>query len=184
MNTATINNSISQATTQPNVGKQLLVLYGELNQQIIISAIRLTEQKLIFENVPANVITKTKIVCIEMLQNILKHQKKVEAHLPNFIVRLTNDSISIVACNVISEKSKMYISTQLDAYAKEDNFRAVYLKAFEGAAITDDGNAGLGLIDIVYRAKQNFTYTMEQLSPDSFSFNLDVTIPQSIISAN
>ncbi len=184
MNTATINNSISLATTQPHVGKQLLVLYGELNQQIIVSAIRLTEQKLMLENIHTNVITKTKIVCPEMLPNILKHQKKVDAHLPNFIVRLTNDNISIVARNVISKECKTYICTQLDAYAKEENFRAVYLKAFESAAITNEGNAGLGLIDIVYRAKQNFTYTMEQLSPDAFSFNLDVTIPQSIILAN
>ncbi len=181
-----ISELINTITTHEEVGKHLLVLYGQINQDVIISAVKLTERKLILEKVPHNVITKTKMVCTEILQNILKHQTKHESLQPNFVVRLTDSGLSITSCNIISEESKNFISEKLEKYSKieKEDFREYYIEAFRSSTISNTGNAGLGLLDIVYRSKQNVKYKMENLSNNLFSFNLNVTIPQPLLLAN
>ncbi len=187
MENSKINELLGDITANENVGKQLLMLYGQINQEVIISTIKLTERKLILEKVPGNLITKTKIICTEMLQNILKHQTKHATHLPNFIIRLTDEGLSIVSTNVVTEADKNHISSQLDIFSRinKEDFRDFYMESFKGASITTSGNAGLGLLDIVYRSKQSVRYKMEQISSDLFSFHLDVTISHPIVlSAN
>lgn len=178
--TENINSILNNITQQEIVGKHLLVLYGQINQEVIISAVKLTERKLILEKVPQQIITKAKIVCTEMLQNILKHQIIHDTLLPNFIVRLTNDGLMIMSYNVISENSKEFISHKLDSYSliKKENFREFYIEKFRDSTISTTGNAGLGLLDIAYRSKQNIKYKMEKITENLFSFHLEVIISQ------
>jgi len=181
-----INDLLENVTSNEDVGRQLLMLYGQINQEVIVSAIKLTERKLVLENVPINIVTKAKIVCTEMLQNILKHQTKHDTFLPNFIIRLTHDGLSIATTNIITEEDKNHITKQLDVFSKisKEDFRNFYVEAFREASITNNGNAGLGLLDIVYRSKQSVKYKMEKISVGLFSFNLDVTISQPVLSVN
>lgn len=180
---SSINDLLTDVTTKENVGKQLLMLYGQLNQDVIVSAIKLTERKLLLEAVPVNMITKAKIVSTEMLQNVLKHQTKHDTYLPNFILRLTNDGLSIVSNNVVTEADKTQILSQIDSFSKvsHDEFRAFYVESFRDASISDSGNAGLGLLDIFYRSKKEVKYKMEKISTGLFSFQLDVTISKTLL---
>ena len=181
-----INDLLENVTTKEDVGRQLLMLYGQINQEVIVSTIKLAEKKLVLENVPISLVTKAKIVCTEMLQNILQHQTKHDTFLPNFIIRLTQDGLSIATTNIITEEDKSHITKQLDVFSKisKEEFRNFYVEAFRDASMTDSGNAGLGLLDIVYRSKQCVKYKMEKIAAGLFSFNLDVTISQPAISIN
>lgn len=184
-NKENINDLLSDVTNKEDVGKQLLMLYGRLNQDVIVSTIKLMERKLLLESVPVNIITKAKIVSTEMLQNVLKHETVHETHLPNFILRLTKNGLSIVSNNIITEEDKNFITSRIENFSKIDNedFRAFYIESFKNASISSNGNAGLGLLDIFYRSKKKVRYKIESISAGLFSYNLDVTISQSLIPA-
>lgn len=178
----TIDELFNSVGLKEKLGKQLFVLYGQINQEVIVSTIKLTERKLVLEKVPINIITKTKIVCIEMLQNVLKHQSYYDGISPNFIIRLSDNGLSIISSNIVTAEEKNTIITRLDSFSKikTDDFRSYYINSFKDATLSNEGDAGLGLLDIVYRSKQNFNYKMEPISEGLFAFSLNVVIPQTL----
>lgn len=177
-NNAGVNDLLSDITVKEDLGKQLLMMHGQLNQDVIISAIKLTERKLLLESVPATLITKAKIISTEMLQNILKHQVKHDSVLPHFIMRLTGNGLSLVSNNVVSAADKEYITDQMEKFSnvRDEELRAFYIEAFRDASISATGNAGLGLLDIFYRSKKKVSYRMEALSSGLYTFRMDVTV--------
>lgn len=158
----------------------LMVIYGQFNIEIIVSAISLIERKLIFDKFPTNIITKTKMICTEMLQNITKHQEPHETVLPYFIIGTNGKALSILSGNVVTEKAKGLIESKLEEYISIDNgvLRGYYVGAYKNSVVSENGGAGLGLLEIVYRANQNVKYSMDSISNGCFSYNLEVTINQ------
>lgn len=156
----------------------LLVIYGQFNQDIIVSAVKLIEKKLILEKFPANVITKTKIICTEMLQNITKHKQENTDVLPYFVVGTNDKTLNILSGNIITEASKTIIETKLNEYIKinKNSFRSYYVEAFKNSVLSSKGNAGLGLLEIVYRSNQNVKFKMQDAAKGYFSFDLDVIV--------
>jgi len=58
----------------------------------------------------------------------------------------------------------------------KDLIKDNYIDALKNNIISSEGNAGIGLLDIVYRSNNNVTYNIEDLPQDLFSFNLNVSI--------
>ncbi len=156
----------------------LLVIYGEFNQDILVSAVKLIEKKLVLEKFPANIITKTKIICTEMLQNITKHKQENTGLLPYFIVGTNEKALNILSGNIITEASKTIIETKLNEYItiNKSTFRSYYVEAFKNSVLSSKGNAGLGLLEIVYRSNQNVKFKMQDVRDGYFSFDLDVVV--------
>lgn len=156
----------------------LLVIYGQFNQDILVSAIKLIEKKLVLEKFPANVITKTKIICTEMLQNITKHKQEDTGILPYFVVGTNDKTLNILSGNIITESSKTIIESKLNEYIKinKGDFRSYYVEAFKNSVLSNKGNAGLGLLEIVYRSNQNVKFKMQDIKDGYFSFDLDVVV--------
>jgi hypothetical protein len=168
-----------------NIKEYLLVIYGQFNQEIVLSAIKLIERKLVLEKFPANIITKTKMICTEILQNINKHQELHGAILPYFIIGTNQKTINILSGNIVTEEAKLLIEAKLNEYItiNKNVFRQYYKEMFKNSELSAAGNAGLGLLEIVYRANQNVKYNMENVSKGYFSFNLDVVINKPMLSA-
>jgi len=164
-----------------NIKDYLLVIYGEFDQIIISSAIKLIERKLILSKFPANIITKTKVLCVEILQNITKHQQNHAQVSPYFIIGTNGPTLNILSGNIVTEKSREIISARLDEYGTVDKsvFRDYYRNAFKNSELTPDGSAGLGLLEIVYRSNQNVKYNMRNIDNGYYSFDLDVVVGQS-----
>jgi hypothetical protein len=160
-----------------------MVLYGQFNQDMVIATVKVIETKLILEKFQADVITKTKVICTEILQNITKHQKMHDTTLPYFIIGSNDGVLNIMAGNVITEKSKNYLVKKLEEYKKikADSFKEYYLNAFKNSVLTEEGNAGLGLLEITYRSNQNVKYNVQNIAEGFFSFNLDVIVNKPII---
>ena len=66
---------------EEEIKNYLFVYYGKLNLDIIVSTIKMIESKMLMENFDKSIISKTKMICIEILQNIVKHQEKHEEYL-------------------------------------------------------------------------------------------------------
>ncbi|MCU0359408.1 MAG: DUF6272 family protein [Bacteroidia bacterium] len=165
------------------ISDYLLVVYGPLNQDVLVSTIRLAESKLRLQQFPQGLISKTKAICAEILQNINKHQFKHDTYQPYLVIGSKDHTLFIYAGNIISEKSKAIITEKLENYLsiKEENFKSFYTNAFKNAVLTEDGNAGLGLLEMFYRSNRNFKYNINKLSENLFSFNLNIELSQQLV---
>lgn len=173
---------LKQLTEREHIQDYLLVMYGQFDQVMIVSTIKLIERKLQLEKFPASVITKTKIICTEMLQNITKHQSGNNTDLPYFIIGTNDKTLNILSGNLVTRESKQNIENKLNEFVKVDKstFKEYYMEAFKNSALTEQGNAGLGLLEIVYRSNQNVKFNMQSIAEDCFSFNLDVLINKAV----
>jgi hypothetical protein len=176
-------NLLKNIDGKETIKNNFMVLYGQFNQDVVIATVRVIETKLILEKFSSEVITKTKVICTEILQNITKHQKMHDTTLPYFIIGCNDGVLNIMAGNVITEKSKNYLVKKLEEYKqiKADSFKDYYLNAFKNSVLTEEGNAGLGLLEITYRSNQNVKYNVQDIAEGFFSFNLDVIVNKPII---
>lgn len=171
-------NLLKRLEEEENIKDYLFVFYGKLNQDIIVSAIQMIEKKMMLEKFTKTAISKTKIVCIEILQNIIKHQKNHDQIFPYFIIGTNRQSLKILSGNVITRIDKDVIIEKLDTFIAldKDLIKDNYKDALKNNTISNEGNAGIGLLDIVYRSNNNVSYNIEDLPQDLFSFNLNVSI--------
>ncbi len=176
---------LKEISERENIKDYLLVIYGQFNQEIVVSAIKLIEKKLILEQFPRSVVTKTKMICTEVLQNITKHQKSHETILPYFIVGTKDKTLNILSGNIINRESCNLIETKLVEYASvnKNDFRGYYINAFKNSVLSNEGNAGLGLLEIFYRANQNVQYKMQDITNELISFSLDVVVNKKLLGA-
>ncbi|MFN5417841.1 MAG: DUF6272 family protein [Flavobacteriia bacterium] len=163
---------------EEEIENYLFVYYGKLNLDIIVSTIKMIESKMLMENFDKSIISKTKMICIEILQNIVKHQEKHESIFPYFILGTNDKSLKILTGNVVSKNDRDIIIEKLNHLINLDQnlIEKDYKLALKKNEISKEGNAGLGLIDIVYRSNRNVSYKMDMLASDLFAYNLNVLI--------
>jgi hypothetical protein len=164
--------------SREKIEEYLLLIYGRINQEMIITAIRLAEDKLMLEKFPRPAITRMKIISAELLQNMVKHQVKNERHPPYFILGFRGTTLHILTGNVLSKESYETLSKRIDEYKKirPEDFKNYYISTFKKSEISQEGNAGLGILDIMYRAGQNMNYQATPLSDGLYSLEMRVVI--------
>lgn len=169
---------LKKISDEENIRDYLFVMYGKLNQDLIISAVELIGTKLKLENFDRTTITKTKIISTEIMQNIIKHQENHSEIFPYFIIGSKDRSLNIFSGNIVTLNDKILISDKLNTFISidKDKMREYYRKALEESVITAEGNAGIGLMDIAFRSNQKLSYQMENVTDNLFSFNLNVLI--------
>jgi hypothetical protein len=156
----------------------LFVYSGNLNQDVIATAVKLIERKLKMQDYAAGLITRAKIITTEILQNITRHQLPDPQMLPYYFLASSENGLIIFAGNVISDTGKEYMEQKLDLFKSYDasQMRTIYLNALSKSVVNENGNAGLGLLDIAYRSGQKYDYAFEQLSSSGYAFDFNVWI--------
>jgi len=169
---------LKNLNTDKAIKNYLFVYYGKLNLDIIISTINMIESKMLLENFDKSIISKTKMICIEILQNIVKHQENHEHIFPYFILGTNDQRLKILTGNVVTKNDRDVIIKKLNHLINLDQnlIEKNYKLALKMNEISSEGNAGLGLIDIVYRSNRNVSYKMDKLTKDLFTYNLNVSI--------
>ena len=174
-NLESIFNEIKSTTS---ISGYLFVHYGKIDQEMAVSSIQLIERKLNLEKFERNIITKTKSVCIEILQNIIKHQTNHNTIFPYFILANNGFELSLFAGNVITNESKELISQSLNSFqlVEKNDFKKYYLDALHVSALSPEGNAGMGLMDIVLKSNKQFKYEIKQIANELYSYDLKVIL--------
>lgn len=169
---------LSKLDSNNHIQDYLFVHYGKMDQEIAIATIQLIEKKLILENFERNIITKTKTICIEIIQNIIKHQKTHETIFPYFVIGSAGKEITIYAGNVITNEKMETISQSINTFQtiEKDQLKKKYLDKLRESAISPEGNAGMGLMDIVYRSEQHLDYEMKSIDGNLYSYDLKVEL--------
>jgi hypothetical protein len=152
---------------------------GKWNAEFDVMSLRTIENKMRLENFSKTLISKVKMISIEMLQNITKHQTVLDDAFPYFAVGKRDNNIILMSGNAISLSDKEIIEEKLKNYLAIDpsNLREYYKQTLINNDINLQGNVGLGLLDIIFRTDRNVEYSFEPINPDLFDFNITVSIP-------
>jgi hypothetical protein len=156
----------------------LFIIHYPFNRQTDVESIQFIENKMRVEGYSNSLITKAKMISIEILQNILKHQSQFSGFLPYFAVGKSENEVLVLAGNAVDEDGKMFIDDALKKYLAIDNndLKAHYKNALIENDFTEFGNLGIGLLEIVYRSNKKVDYYFDTLDEKFYSFNISVTL--------
>lgn len=159
----------------------MIVLNGDFNQELVTTAVKLIEEKCHESGFSPALKTKLKMVSVEVLQNISKHKQHTADALPYFIIGSNSKTISIYSGNVVTGNVKHVINDRLNVYTSLNaaQLKNFYRDSLRNTSVTEAGNAGIGLLDIVYRASQKVTFGFSEFKDDLYHFGLSVNIQNS-----
>jgi hypothetical protein len=157
-----------------------MIYEGEFTQEITKTVLSLTEKSLERDGVESTVKKKVFHVMVEGLQNICKHQygalDKTDANFAPaiFMVGRKSDHFIVVTGNLIGQKSVEPLQRKIDQINSldADGLKALYKEARLQSTISDVGGAGLGLIDIARKSKNQLVYRFDPINDNVSFFSL------------
>ena len=143
-------------------GKKIIVSYkGEIDQDRVSMLSYTAEHQLDTEGARRGTIKKIFNILIELLQNVLLHSVSPEYGKQFYFVLARNMSDYVAICaNIVSNDAAKKISHTLEQYKKmsEKQLKAHYLEILGNEQYSSKGGAGLGLITVVLKCENNFTF--------------------------
>ncbi len=172
------HNQISGLLTEEKSFTDLFILLGSIDKTMIASSIQIIEGKLKALNFPKKLITKTKLIGVEVLDNILKHHSDNPSEQPYFEVVIHEKELKISAGNCISKKDYLFLSETLADYLKlsEKDIKEKYMLQMKTGGFDDQGNAGLGLLTIIKRSVGKYKYNLTKKTDEHYFFNSSIKI--------
>ncbi len=182
----TIEDLISKIAEEESVTDFLVALKCELRQEIIVDSVRAMEEKCRQRNYPSTQITRLKMVCIEMLQNISKHGENDSEVAPYFTMGINPNGFNVCSGNCVTTAAKNILVDRLNLYISldMDQLKALYKDSLKHTSVSEHGNASLGLLDIVYRSARQVKFTFSELNPNLHYFELNLNINTNTITSN
>jgi hypothetical protein len=168
--------TLLQNVTQKEIKDFLFVMHGTFTGDIVSSSIGVIEKIVKTAGYSPQIVTKVKMISIEIMQNIKKHQYSTEGYLPYFVISSSNDGIVMYAGNVVSNDVKLIIGERLNVYQSIDPkvMKDFYIESLKNTQINVKSNASIGLLDIVYRSNQNIKYDFKPIQDNLSFFGLEV----------
>ncbi|MCC6370654.1 MAG: hypothetical protein IT236_06610 [Bacteroidia bacterium] len=176
------NNQLSSLLTKiaekEAVTDFLVTLHGHFNQDVVMATVKLIEDKCVELNYSSSLTTRIKMVSVEILQNISKHQHLSDEVLPYFVMGTIPNGVSIYSGNMVTNAAKNLISDRLTVYSgfDRDQLKSFYRDSLKNTHISETGNAGIGLLDIVYRSNQQVEFSFHDYNSELYYFGLNVSI--------
>ncbi len=169
---------LKHIVTSPDKYSDLFVLLGGIERNSIGYSIKILEQKLSDLDYPKSLVTRAKLVGIELLDNIYKHQKKEAKLNPYFEISLNDKELRFTSANCISKKAYEFLSRRLKEYSNLSvkELKGKYINQLKEGELDKDGNAGVGLFSILQRSAKNIEYELNKVENGEYYFNFIVTI--------
>ncbi len=162
----------------PKEYSDLYVILGRLERNSISYSIKILEQKLNNLAYPRTLITRAKLIGIELLDNIYKHQEKEATLGPYFDFSLSNEELKFTSANCVSKKTHDFLKSKLDEYSElsVQELKARYIYQLKEGELDDGGNAGVGLFTILQRSAKNVEYKLSKVDNGEYYFNFTVKV--------
>ncbi len=173
-----LSSLLAKIAEQEGIVDFFIVLHGSFNQEVVTTSIKLIEERCKLLNYSNSLVTKLKMVSVEILQNITKHQHISDEVLPYFVIGSNNEGVSMYSGNMVNLKEKNVINDRLNVYTNLDtaSLKDFYRQSLRQTSVSELGNAGIGLLDIVYRSNQQVEYKFHDFKENLYYFGLNVNI--------
>ena len=156
----------------------LLIQKGDFSQESILPVLKIIEQNLL-SNKAAKKNKSVYHVLVELLQNIGKHSLIVNnQHDGIFIIGQTDSIFTITAGNYVKLTKVPDFKKKLEIVrtANQDQLEEMYVKVLMEGEESEDGGAGLGIIDIAKESSEPIEYFFYEIDKDKAFFTIKVTV--------
>lgn len=161
----------------------IMVYEGEFSQEVTKSFLSMTESSFQSSQVSETIIKKIYNIMMEVLQNICKHEFKVE-NVDNaktasiFIISENDKEYQIITGNALKKEVIPIIKNKIDKVNSldQDGLKAYYKEARLNSTISDVGGAGLGFIDIARKSGNQINYHFAQINDEIYYYTQMVTV--------
>ena len=169
---------LKKIAEKEEVTEFLIVLHGNFDQEVVTSSVKLIENKCKELAYSSSLTTRLKIISVEILQNISKHNKEYHDVYPYFIIGSNGIGVTIYSGNIVNNATKNVINDRLNVYNSLEGaqLKSFYRDSLKNTSISESGNAGIGLLDIVYRSNQPVDFSFHDYKDDLYYFGLNVNI--------
>lgn len=161
----------------------IMVYEGEFSQEVTKSFLSMTETTFQSSNVSDVIIKKIYNIMMEVLQNICKHEFKidsigVEKTSSIFIISETQNEYQIITGNAIKSEIIPVIKGKIDKVNSldQEGLKILYKEARLNSTISEVGGAGLGFIDIARKSGNSIFYHFAPINNSIYYFTQMVTI--------
>ncbi len=160
--------------------KKVIVLYkGDLSKDIIVSLINMLQNNFIDDKKPSSREKRLMVSLIEVLQNISKHGKIINGSKEGmFCISMEKGDYIIESGNYIEESSREALEntlTEISGMAIED-ISQLYKDRLLDNIITEEGNCGLGLLEVAKNSGNNFRYAISQTPEKEWFYSIKIKI--------
>ena len=156
----------------------LLLQKGDFSQASILPVLKIIEQNLL-SNKAARQNKAVYHVLVELLQNIGKHGLIVNnRHDGIFIIGQIDSTYTITAGNYVEHTKVPDLEKKLKLVQKAtyDELEEMYVDVLINGEESEDGGAGLGLIDIGKESKTPINYNFHKIDMEKVFLTINVTI--------
>jgi Family of unknown function (DUF6272) len=168
-------------------GEQIVLShFGKLDGDLVDMLIQLTDKKLAKSNTRIRVRKKVVNILVECLQNSLHYTSDLDnspetdaiAESPFLILSKQISGYIIYTGNCITQEQAVFLQTKIEELNKlnTEELHDYYLQTLNKDTLPDSGGAGLGLADIMRRAKQNVSFEFYDLENGYFLFCLLIQV--------
>jgi hypothetical protein len=180
LNNKFANSSINKTLKSNNLYSDLFILFGAVNKVVIFSSIKIIEEKLGQLNYGKSTITKAKLVAVELLENMLKHQLESASLNPYFSLSIFNGELQFTTGNCVSVTNYHFLNDKLKEYENMSSLdiKELYMKQLSEGDLDEKGNAGLGILTVMKKTNKRYDYDIEKISDQEYYFNSTISLNQ------
>ncbi|MBC7862578.1 MAG: hypothetical protein IAF38_06345 [Bacteroidia bacterium] len=176
--TAKINIDAIKEFYDQLVKKNILILYkGDFSKDSISSLIEMLQNNFIESGTLSSKNVKSIITLIEVLQNVSKHGKMINGSKEGiFSISESTEGFVIECGNFIEKENLTSFKSSID-FVKSKSFEEIvklYKKKLVEPEITEEGNCGLGLLEIARNSGTNFTYEFIETPEKEVFFSIKI----------
>lgn len=166
----------AQRTPLANGNPELLLITGQLDFKAMSHLIQLIESRLINLKLSAGIISRTKILSTEIIQNAFKHGQFLNNSFFAIYIDAVNQELVLKSGNSVLKSKTPELHQKLNdiSMCPKDKLQELYVKMLRESVNKTDGNAGLGLISMYYRSKGLVTYNFSEFSDELNYFTIQV----------
>ena len=159
--------------------KVLMLYKGDLSKDIITPLVDMVQSNFVDSENISGKEKRSVITLIEALQNISKHGKSINGIKEGiFTLIKSDDAYTIQVGNIIDQKNYRSFENTLNELKKmnTEEIKMLYRKKLIDPEITDEGNCGLGLLEIARNCKENFDYSFLPTTENDIFYSLKIHI--------
>jgi hypothetical protein len=157
----------------------LMLQKGNFSRDSIIPVLKIMENNVVSAGKDVTSIKQMFHVVVELLQNISRHgYRDNDVTQGIFIMACNDDNYQISAGNLIENRNVGEFRNLLHRINQmnEDEMRQEYLHLLKNGNETENGGAGIGLIDIARLVEIPFDYEFHNINEDMTFFSISMTI--------
>lgn len=156
----------------------LLIQKGDFSQESILPVLKIIEQNL-GDNNQSNKNKEVYHVLVELLQNIGKHSLEIDhKHDGIFAIGKRESKFIITSGNYIEKEKADKFKQHLNLLTSKskDELRKLYLQQLKNGMETENGGAGIGLIDLAKECEEPIQYQFDEVDQEKLFFSIQVTV--------